>query len=116
MTYFMRCVYEQDDEEHPQVGVFTFEPNDVITGAIIDQRSEYPREKIEGTLIMKDERVIITFTKTPTGTRYVMEKTDGIETVEGKYKGYWRFKEQGLESKRERDEYQNARMTLDSRV
>lgn len=111
----MKGTYQDGSSHHPQVGILGFE-DDKITGFILDPRSNYPREQVDGTFSVTSDTVQITLMKMDSGIEvsYRLGKTNGERAIEGHYTGFWKRFNEKPDSKRDKE--RKVRMTLDSRL
>src|SRR3990167_6361918 len=92
VTYFMRGVYVDGIEEHPQVGILKIGLDDKIVGWIMDPDSPYLKENVKGELKIENGRIRMTLSKPQPGisVRYFFDKKGNHRSrVPGAYRGFW---------------------------
>jgi len=127
MTYFMRGVFEQNGEEHPQVGVFNIHLDNTVAGSVMGFNLVYD---IKGELTMVDDVWCLDFILEPHGgcfwkgisARYQLKKSDDVKQVGGRYEGHYEHTKGGfpmsaeLASRIVEGKENKARLTLDTMV
>jgi len=102
MKYAVKGRYWFHGRENTQVGIFEIEDGN-IEGFILDPAPESPpRHKVKGKVIQQDGKIILDFVKRPIGTLmldifYRLEKQKKDGKLDGRYEGYWLFKEEGVQ-------------------